>query len=242
MTRFRRLLTSAALVLALASPAEASMLVFDPSNYAQNLLTAARALQQIQNQITSLQNEAQMLINQARNLATLPFSSLQSITSLFNQIQNLVQQAQHIAYSVQAIDQAFTSQYPKSFTAGTSDLQLITLAKQRWTNTIDAFQDAMHVQAGVVQGLSATQTQTGNLVSYSQSATGALQAMQATNQLLAIVSKQLADLSSLLASQGRAQALQAAQGAASQAQSQEQLNRFLTRARGYQPQTVQMFH
>ena len=100
----------------------------------------------------------------------------------------------------------------------------------------------MHVQAGVVQSLSATQTQTGNLVSYSQSATGSLQAMQATNQLLAIVSKQLADLSSLLASQGRAQALQGAEGAASRAQAQEQLNRFLTRAQGYQPQTVQMFH
>src|SRR5690349_18060800 len=102
MTRFRRLLASVAMALALAVPAEANLLVFDPSNYAQNLLTAARALQQIQNQITSLQNEAQMLINQARNLANLPFSSLQSITSLFNQIQNLVQQAQHIAYSVQA--------------------------------------------------------------------------------------------------------------------------------------------
>ena len=33
---------------------------------------AARALEQINNQITSLQNQAQMLINQARNLASLP--------------------------------------------------------------------------------------------------------------------------------------------------------------------------
>jgi P-type conjugative transfer protein TrbJ len=34
----------------------AQLLVFDPSNYSQNLPTAARSLQQIQNQITSLQN------------------------------------------------------------------------------------------------------------------------------------------------------------------------------------------
>jgi P-type conjugative transfer protein TrbJ len=47
-------------------------IVFDPSNYAENIVQAARALEQINNQIASLQNEAQMLINQARNLASLP--------------------------------------------------------------------------------------------------------------------------------------------------------------------------
>ena len=61
----------------LVTPAHA-LIVFDPSNYAQNVLTAARALQQINNQITSLQNQAQMLINQARNLASLPYSSAPS--------------------------------------------------------------------------------------------------------------------------------------------------------------------
>ncbi|MEE3154480.1 MAG: DUF4141 domain-containing protein, partial [Pseudomonadota bacterium] len=39
----------------LTSPAHAQWTVFDPSNYAQNVLTAARTLQQINNQITSLQ-------------------------------------------------------------------------------------------------------------------------------------------------------------------------------------------
>ena len=43
-----------------------SSIVFDPSNYSQNLLTAARALDQINNQIRSLENQAQMLLNQAQ--------------------------------------------------------------------------------------------------------------------------------------------------------------------------------
>ena len=66
----------------LASPAHAfgfGRIVYDPTNYAQNLLTAARTLEQINHQITSLQNEAQMLINQAKNLASLPYSSLQTL-------------------------------------------------------------------------------------------------------------------------------------------------------------------
>ena len=45
-----------------ATPVRAQMLVYDPSNYAQNVLQAARALQQINNQITSLQNQSQMLL------------------------------------------------------------------------------------------------------------------------------------------------------------------------------------
>ena len=52
--------------LARHSARAAQWIVFDPNNYAQNVLTAARALQQINNQITSLQNQAQMLINQAK--------------------------------------------------------------------------------------------------------------------------------------------------------------------------------
>jgi len=42
------------------------------NNYAQNVLTGARELQQINNQITSLQNQAQMLITK-QELGELPF-------------------------------------------------------------------------------------------------------------------------------------------------------------------------
>ena len=79
MSRLRRLAAAGTDRFAVSrrpEPAAAQLIVFDPNNYAQNVLTAARALQQINNQIASLQNQAQMLINQAKNLATLPFSSL----------------------------------------------------------------------------------------------------------------------------------------------------------------------
>ena len=66
-----------------------ALIVFDPTNYVQNVLTAARELQQV-NQITSLQNEAQMLINQARNLASLPHSSPQQLQSSIQRTQQLV--------------------------------------------------------------------------------------------------------------------------------------------------------
>src|SRR3546814_7583243 len=84
-----------------------SWVVYDPTNYAQNVLQAARALQQVNNQITSLQNEAQSLINQARNLASLPHSSLQQIQQSVQRTQALLTEAQNIAFDVQQVDQAF---------------------------------------------------------------------------------------------------------------------------------------
>jgi P-type conjugative transfer protein TrbJ len=61
MISIRRSGVTLAAILALsgsALPASAQMTVFDPSNYSQNLLTAARTLEQVNNQIQSLQNEA----------------------------------------------------------------------------------------------------------------------------------------------------------------------------------------
>ena len=60
--------------LAVSTVAHAQLAVIDPANLVQNTLTAARTLQEVNNQIKQLTNEAQMLINDARNLATLPFN------------------------------------------------------------------------------------------------------------------------------------------------------------------------
>src|SRR3546814_520036 len=94
----------------MVAPASAQWVVYDPTNYAQNVLQAARALQQVNNQITSLQNEAQSLINQARNLASLPHSSLQQIQQSVQRTQALLTEAQNIAFDVQQRSEAHTSE------------------------------------------------------------------------------------------------------------------------------------
>src|ERR1700681_4818958 len=133
-------------------PSLAQVVVFDPNNYAQNVLTAARALQQINNQITSLQNQTQMLINQAKNLANLPFSSLQQLQSSFQRTQQLLTQAQRIAYDIQQIDRAFSTTYAPA-SSGVSDQALVANAQSRWQNSVAGFQDTMRVQATVVGNL-----------------------------------------------------------------------------------------
>lgn len=225
----------------LTTPASAQWIVYDPTNYAQNLLSATRALQQINNQITSLQNEAQMLINQARNLASLPYSSLQQLQQSVSRTQQLLSQAQNIAYNVQAIDQAFQTQYA-NVSMSASDAQLVSDAKTRWQNTVGGLQDAMRVQATVVGNIDTNRTEMSSLVGASQSATGALQATQAGNQLLALQAQQLSDLTAVVAANGRAQALQSAEQAAAAEQGREQRRRFLTPGSGYQAGSAQMFY
>lgn len=228
----------------LASPAHAQFgfgrIVYDPSNYAQNVLTAARTLEQINNQITSLQNEAQMLINQARNLASLPHSSLQQLQQNVQRTQQLLGQAQNLAFEVGQIDQAFQSQYGNVSLSAT-DAQLVADARGRWENTVGGLQDAMRVQAGVVGNIDSNRAEMAALVGQSQGATGALQATQAGNQLLALQSQQLSDLIALISANGRADALTEAERATAAEQGREQRRRFLTPGSGYQPGNAQMF-
>ena len=223
----------------LATPAHA-LIVFDPSNYAQNVIQAARALEQINHQITSLQNEATMLLNQARNLASLPFSSLQQLQQSVQKTQQLLGQAQNIAFDVQQIDQMFAQKYANVSMSAT-DRQLVSDARSRWQNTVGSLQDAMRVQAGVVGNIDTNRTQMSNLVSQSQGATGALQATQAGNQLLALQSQQLSDLVALVSANGRADALTQAERAAAAEQGREQRRRFLTPGAGYTPGNARMF-
>jgi P-type conjugative transfer protein TrbJ len=183
-----------------------------------------------------------MLLNQARNLTSLPYSSMQAIDQSISRTQQLLNQAQRLAYNVNQIDQAFGRSYPQSYPGSTSSQQFAGEAQARWQNSLAAYQDALRIQAGVVQALETSRAETSGLISSSQSATGILQASQAGNQLIALQTRQLVDLTALMAAQARAQSLDGARLTANQEQARAQLDQFLSGGRGYQAQTVQMFH
>lgn len=207
----------------------AQFTVFDPTNYAQNVLQAARALETINNQITALQNQAQMLVGQAKNLASLPYSSLSALQAQVDRTRALLNEAQGLAYDVAKIRSAFLTQYGTA-DLGLDDAALSTRAEARWSAAVAGFEDALKVQAGVVGGLGSSRDQWVALIDQSQGAVGALQAAQAGNQLLALQAAQLADLLALSAAQGRAQALEAADRAAARADAKARFSRFIGKA------------
>jgi P-type conjugative transfer protein TrbJ len=242
MIKLRHLAAASAAMLSLAfvaPPASAQWIVYDPTNFSQNVLTAARELQQINNQIQMLTNQATSLVNQARNLANLPMSTLTQLQSSIAQTQSLLSQAQNIAFNVQRVEQAFSTNYGAAAGAG-STAAMVVNAQTRWQNSVAAFEDSLKVQAGVVGNIPTNSSAMTSLVTASQNATGALQAAQAGNQLLALQSQQLSDLVAVLSAKSRADALEQARTASAEAQGQQNYRLFATRS-GYVPGNVTMF-
>lgn len=99
----------------------------------------------------------------------------------------------------------------------------------------------MRVQATVIGNIDTNRREMSALVGKSQSAIGALQATQAGNQLLALQAQQLADLTAVVAANGRATALSDAERAAAAEQGREQRRRFLAPGVGYQPGNARMY-
>lgn len=217
-----------------ASPAQA-LIVYDPSNYSQNILTAARTLTQINNQIRMLQNQAQGLINQARNLSTITFPELQALQQTISQIDDLMGQAQGIQFRVSNLDQQFRAMYPGAFNRALTGNSQVIAARGRLDTSMAAYKQTMTVQAQVVENIAADQAVLGQIVSRSQGAEGALQVSQATNQLLALVAKQQFQIQNLMAAQYRADAVERANRIQQQNDAQGAAAKFLGSGSAYTP-------
>jgi len=230
-----------ALLLSVSSTSFAQWVVFDAANYTQNLLTAARELQQIDNQIQQLQNQATMLVNQGRNLASLPYSALAQLQTTLASTNQLIAQAQGLSFNVAQSQATFNRLYPSSYGASTSNAQMVQDAQTRWQTSVQALRTATQMQSQAAQNLLPDQSVLSNVVTQSQGAVGALQASQATNQLLALISRQAIQAQQLAVSQDRATALDRARAAADEAQAEQVRTRFIGNGPQYTPQPVDFY-
>ena len=214
-------------VLMPAAPAAAQMAVFDGTNYAQNLLQAARALNQVNNQIKSLQNEATMLQNMATNLKTLSFPQLSKLTSAMTQIDQLMSQAQGIQFKVAGLDSRVKNLFPGALSKALTSDQQVAQARARLDAATAAYKQAMTVQAQVAENVQADAGTLNELAATSQGSVGALQVAQAANQLMALSVKQQLQLQNLVASEYRAAAIDRARRAQAEEDGRATTQRFL---------------
>ena len=214
------------------TPAAAQMAVIDTTNYAQNLLQAARALEQINNQVKSLQNEASMLENMGRNLKTVDFPQLQKINSAMGRINELMGEAQGIQFKVSGLDQQIRSLFPGALAQALTGDQRIAEARAQLDAATTAFKQAMSVQAQVAENVTADAGVLDELAATSQGAVGSLQVGQAANQLIALGVKQQLQLQNLMASEYREAALDRARSAQAEEDGRATTRRFLDRPAG----------
>ncbi len=232
------LLSAAAIISVVAvapvSPASAQIAVFDPTNYTQNVLSAARALQQINNQIRSLQNEAAMLTNMAKNLSRIDFVELTELQRALRDIDRLMARAEGIEFDTAQLELQFERLFPDDPSQGGAKASMAA-AQTRLDTARSALRHTLGVQAQVVGNLRADAEVLSAIVSRSQGAEGALQVAQATNQLLALTAKQQFQLQNMMAAQYRADTIERARRLQSEADARAATARFLGSGSAYTP-------
>ena len=176
------------------------------------------------------------LINQAKNLTTISFPELTALQQMIQQIDQLMGQAQGIQFRVANLDQQFRSLFPTSFNQALTNDQHVAAARTRLDTSMAAYKQTMTVQAQVVENIAADETTLNGIVSRSQGAEGALQASQATNQLLALVAKQQFQIEQLMTAQYRADAIERANRNQAQSDAQSATAKFLGSGNAYNPQ------
>ena len=111
-------------------------------------------------------------------------------------------------------EQGFAQAYPTSYASSVTNSQMTADAYRRWSNSLEAYRTAIAVQSQAQMNFASDQASLTDLVNQSQSAVGALQATQTTNQLLALHARQMIAEQQLRITQDRALALEAARSVA----------------------------
>ncbi len=230
-----------ALLSFVAGRAHAAILVFDPANYSQNVLTAARTLEEVRNQLVQLQNEAQMLMNDALNLTKLPFNIVPELRAALASTSKLIREAGGLAFELRSAQQRFTQAYPPLYTPGTPSGAMKFDADQRRLISWASVYSTISMQAQAAQNLSRDEDALASLIDSSQGAIGALQAAQATNQLLALHARQLIQAEQVRISQDRARAVEQGRVLADEVQAREVRRQFVGTGTPYTPTAVAGF-
>ena len=190
-----------ALTLLVAAPAFAQLAVFDPANFGQNTLTAARSLQSNMNQATEIANQVQqlgqqimMVSNQGRNLQALPDSLLQNYQSSFGQLLQQTSQINGLMGNLSTLQSQYQQQYPSWANSSLQMGQLNTLEQAWRTQDASNYRSALASGATILQQLPTSQADIARLGQDSQNAPGALSAIQAGNNLSVAIAGQLQDL------------------------------------------------
>ena len=218
------MLPAFAAALAGAPPAAAQLTVFDPANYQQNLASAARGLEQVNNQLRTLEGQAQMLARLDRNLAPLAGSIVPDLKRRLIALEGQLNEGGGMALGRDGnVARLFSGADPNArLGEARSDR-----TDARWGQTYASLERAARLQGEVGDGLAGDSHLLGEALDRSRAATGALEVAQAGNELSGLGVKQALALESLLAAQHRAETLKSARELVDEAEARQRFKRFL---------------
>ena len=226
---------------ACSTTAYSQFAVIDAANLFQNSLTAARTLQEVNNQLKQLTNEATMLVNDARNLATLPFNIVGQLKQTLALTNQLIAQAQGVGFQPYWTNYQFGRFYPPGYASSVTGFNMSADSYQRWINSWLSLNTTAAMQSQAAQNLASDENALSTLVNESQGAIGIVQATQATNQLLALQARQAIQGHQLRLTQDRTATLEFARTVVAEARAREVRRRFEGSGARYTAQPVNFY-
>lgn len=209
----------------MAPPAAAQLTVIDPANLVQTGLGAARALEQINNQVAQITHQVKQLENDARNLTRLGDTFAPEILSKLREMDALLNEARGLALRVNETRAALEGLYSGDYR--NTDVATRAQAAARQIDAARAaLQTSLVLQARASEQLRDDQLTLQSLSQASANAAGALSVSQATNELLTFQAEQSMRLQALLVATSRADALERAREMEVRAQAQAQHQHF----------------
>jgi P-type conjugative transfer protein TrbJ len=180
-----------------------------------------------------LQNQVLMIARMDQNLVRLGATMAPDLQKTLGSIQGLLRAGDGIALRLAATQSGYGQLFPKQAAAALTHDDALRNAKARWDEQYAAFQRAALLQGQIADGI---ETDTGLLATAmgrSRDAIGALEAVQAGNELTALNVKQVLALQGLLAAQYRAETTKRARDMAAEEDARQRFKTFLGTGNAY---------
>ena len=221
----------------------AQLVVSDPVHTFQTIMSeiarAVDAAGDYAQQLQQVQNQYTQLVNDARNLTSLPNDIFQQYASTYQAYNQQLQQIQGLMRDLDNVRAGYQQQYP-DLAAGNPTFQQMSQLTRQWEQSGRRnIEDALANGAAVLSTMQQTQQGFQSLGNDSQAATGALQAMQAGNQINMLVGQELMKLNAQTVAFQQAQLQEQARQIAADQVTQQNMRNSYSGGNAYTPSNVQ---
>lgn len=232
--RTRALVRASVLAFAvLASPtrpAQAQLVVTDPTNLIQNIISAiqniyavAQQVQQLSNEATQISNQVQQLRDMANQASVLRSTEWGQVQSAIAALTNAVHIGQSLAYDLPNLQRQFQAQFP-GYVAPTNWTTQTQQSSQATLDTLNGTLRSAGLNIGDFQSVDAA---LAALRSTNDSASGRNELMQVANSLASLQVAEMTKMRQLLALEINAQNVWKAHATSSTAASEAALEQFI---------------
>lgn len=199
-----------------------AMMVFDPTNFAKNEITAANSIVMAAKQAELLKNRIESLALEMKNSEHITDFQWRELSQLLNEIEKTSEQGQAISYTMKNLDSEFRKRYSNQTSINYQQHY------QNWnTTTLTTLENSLKSIGLSMSQLKSEDSTLRAIQHQSQSATGRMQVMQISNEIAAENVRQLQSLREVVALQANAQTAHMASQTARQANQDTEFQKIL---------------